>query len=229
MWLGSLRNQTEFTTAVSSIPERGLSGLKPSTGGNFEGDSFSLIRVCSTHSGSVFIAIRGFLKKDLVVHFGLIPARLAECLGVITAAKLLLHHKGAGVVLRVSANNRDFVRYALRERVPRRREIRAAVEHMWAILEKFKRWEMRYKPSKRLQLKGSPSTSNFPKGAFPWVKAEVSRTDEGLVVVLPDCPAVRAQFRVSIRSAVPGERGFLVPYRAEKVLYAWLNAVRGGL
>lgn len=199
--------------------------MRPSTEANLEKDS-AVIRVCSTHSGSVFIAVRGFLERDLTVHFGLVPARLAECLGVITAAKLLLHHKGAGVKLKISANNRDFVRYALRERVPGRKEIRAAIEHMWALLGRFARWELHCEPSKRLQLKGSPSASSFPKGAFPWLKAEVSRTGEGLVVVLPGCPAVKAQFRASIRSAVPGERGFLVPYQAEKALYAWLNAVR---
>lgn len=200
--------------------------MKSSTEVN-SGRGFSVIRVCSTHSGSVFIAVRGFLERDFTVHFGLVPACLAECLGVITAAKLLLHHRGTGVKLRISANNRDFVRYALRERVPRRKEIRAAIEHMWAILDRFARWELHYEPSKRPQLKGSPSASSFPRGIFPWLKAEVSRTGEGLVVLLPNCPAVRAQFRASIRLAVPGERGFLVPCQAEKALYAWLSAVRG--
>lgn len=185
------------------------------------------VRVESVSPGSVRIFITGAdLLRALSADFGLVPVRLAECLGVIAAAKVVLHERaGNQVELAVSANDRDFVRYALRERVPARAEVRAAVQHMWAVLSRFARWELRHEPRKRRVLEGGPQ-AGFPRGLFPWLNACVAGDGERLLVTLPDCPAVRAQFLASLRTARQEGELFVLPASAEKALKAWLAAVR---
>ncbi|MEW6048242.1 MAG: hypothetical protein AB1609_17495, partial [Bacillota bacterium] len=157
------------------------------------------VQVESASPGSVGIFVSGAVTRALHADFGLVPVRLAECLGVIAAAKLVLHELKPGVQasLEISANDPDFVRYALRERVPARAEVRDAVRHMWATLDRFARWEIRHERRRKRVLEGG-SQAAFPRGLFPWLNPCVAGDGERLPVTLPDCPAVRAQFLASL-------------------------------
>lgn len=183
------------------------------------------IRVVAVQSGSANIAIRGPIERQFSVHFGLVSARMAAALGTITAAKYLAHLAGPKQNVFVSSGNLDFSQYALREREPRDKEMREILEHMWMTLDQFQSWSFAFYPAKRHRLKGSPSASEFPRGVFPWLKAEIRPTADKVIVQLPDCPAVRKQFTTSIRSAVEREGKFFVPNAAEKVVRAWFGTV----
>ena len=185
------------------------------------------VRVHSLRSGSVWVGMSGLLRREFAVDFGLVPAHLAQCLGVIAAAKLLLHclEAASRVALAVSAEDKRFTEYALREKVPARREVRAALEHMWGVLGRFARWEIRHEPGRGQRLQGGPACSRFPRGVFPWLQAQVVCRAGSLFVALPDCPAVRAQFRASLRTARPEGEGFSLPFAAEPAVRAWLRAV----
>ncbi|MGQ9498713.1 MAG: topoisomerase C-terminal repeat-containing protein [Desulfotomaculales bacterium] len=187
------------------------------------------VRVESGRSGTVRVSLSGACSVELVVDFGLVPSRLAECLGVITACKLAEHRVGKADRLSVSlsVNNRDFARYALRERIPSRPEIRRAVEHMWETLGRFGGWELCYEPRRRVRLAGGTVSERFPRGVFPWLRAEVRSGGSEIYVALPECPAVRAQFLASVRTAKFEQGEFVVPKTAEKVVRAWLAAVKG--
>lgn len=185
------------------------------------------VRVESLRSGSVWVDLTGAFHRRFPVDFGLVPTHLAQCFGVIAAAKFLLHHlqTPSRVNLVVSAGDRRFVQYALRERTPADAEVRAAVEHMWGVLARFSRWEIRYEPGRERSLEGGPVSLRFPRGIFPWLRAEVLPRDDSLYVALPDCPAARAQFRASLRTARPEGDGFSLPLAAEPAVRAWLRAV----
>ena len=187
----------------------------------------TIIRVAALNSGTALIAIRGALDRQFTVDFGLVPGRKAAALGVIAAAKLLLHEGVRGPV-HVSVTNLDFARYALREQTPREKEMREVVEHVWKTLSRFRSWTLSFAPAKRHRLSGGPS-GKFPHGVFPWLKAEVRKENGALAVTLPDCPAVLAQFQASIRTArqAQGVRNrFTVPLAAEQVVCGWIAAVR---
>lgn len=79
------------------------------------------IRVESTWSGTVSIEMHGPVESKFTVNFGLVSSRMAECLGLIAAVKLVKHDAGGScrhLKLEVSANNRLFAEYVLRERSP---------------------------------------------------------------------------------------------------------------
>ncbi|WP_273000718.1 hypothetical protein, partial [Hydrogenibacillus schlegelii] len=136
-------------------------------------NSRTTIRVVAVHSGSAHVAIRGPFERQFAVHFGLVSARMAAALGTIAAAKLIAHEAGNRHVVAVSTGNLDFARYALREREPRDREMRLILDHMWKTLDRFDEWSLAYHPAKRHRLHGSPAAKDFPRGVFPWLKAEI--------------------------------------------------------
>ncbi|MCR4425019.1 MAG: topoisomerase C-terminal repeat-containing protein [Firmicutes bacterium] len=187
------------------------------------------IRVEAAQSGAVYVSVAGAVNRQFTVDFGLVPARLAECYGVITGVKLLLHAAARGLRpgLTVSANNREFVEYALREHTPSKSEVRNAIEQMWSSLDKMSPWKVLYEPKKRAALKGGVSVGRFPWGVFPWLHADVSDCNGKVIVGLPDCPAARAQFAASLRTAKFNGRVFLLPAAARPVVFAWLRSVRG--
>lgn len=188
------------------------------------------IRVESGNSGAVHLFIGQPINFVCDVSYGLVSSRLAECLGCMTAARLVKHRLKdvSGVRLIFSLNNLDFSRYLLRERSPRDAEVKKAVGHLWDLLQGFAGWEARFAPAKKPRLRGGPRADKFPRGVFPWLDVSVANKGDGLEVRLPDCPDVHAQFRASIFKAVPGEGGrFNVPASAEQALLAWLNAVKG--
>lgn len=187
--------------------------------------SGTTIRVVAIHSGSAHVAIKGSIEKQFAISFGLVSARMAAALGTIAAAKLIAHEAGTKQNVFVSTGNLDFARYGLREREPRDKEMRIILEHMWQTLNQFNEWSLSYYPSKRHKLHGSPNAKDFPRGVFPWLKAEIRPVGDKIVVQPPDCPAVQKQFAASIRSAELKDGRFFVPIAAEKVVKAWLASV----
>ncbi len=187
------------------------------------------MRVESAQSGTVFVSISGILGKRFMIDFGLVPARLAECYGVITGLRLLLHEVSARQrpELVVSANNREFAEYALREHTPKRAEVRIAIEQMWSLLDKWGPWKVMHEQRRRASLKGGVSVGKFPWGIFPWLEADVSDYNGKVIVELPDCLAARAQFAASLRTARFNGQAFLLPAAAKPVVHAWVRSVRG--
>lgn len=186
------------------------------------------VRVESGNSGSVSLNISNPVNVTASVNYGLVPSRMAECLGCITAVRLVKHRlPGAKPRINFSLNNLEFSRYILRERTPRNREIRNAVEQLWDLLKEFT-WEAQYKQTRRSRLKGSPQADKFPYGIFPWLKVKTQADEKNIYVELPGCPAVTAQFQASIRNFQPsGDGGFSIPSASERALWAWVNTVRG--
>jgi hypothetical protein len=185
------------------------------------------VRVQSGNSGSVHISITGPVSKEADISYGLVPARMAECLGCITAVKLVKHLKNPAVTrINFSINNLEFSRYLLKERTPRAREMRQVLEYLWNELREFAGWQAQFKPEKRPRLKGSPQAS-FPRGVFPWLDVKVVKSKGNISVSLPDSPDVQAQFRASLWKARPGENGtFVLPLNAEQALNAWIKTVK---
>lgn len=206
---------------VFDFPDRNGNGKSESRPGEV------FIRAESFHSGTAAFHISGPLKKSAEMSFGVVPARLAECLALITALKYVRHSSDQQIAKAVvSLNNLDLSRYMLRERVPRNKEIRQAVEYAVALLDGFASWTVEFKPQKRPRLRGSNADARFPRGVFPWLKAEIRDLGSEVEISLPDDPAVVANFRASIRTAV-GEGGtFRVPAVAGKVVRAWVASVK---
>jgi len=179
----------------------------------------SYIRVHSGSPGIVDIRISGSMRYAVLVDFGLVSSRMAECLGVIAAVKWLKHY-GIKYKLNISANNKEFVEYMLRETTPRKKDMREAIQHLWQVLEPFQ-WDIVYKPKQRIKLQGGASDKNFPQGLFPWLKLDKSFAGKMIYVKLPGCPAVQAQLLASIRTAQKEEGSIAVPVSSEKTLTAW--------
>ncbi|OPX89477.1 MAG: DNA topoisomerase III [Pelotomaculum sp. PtaB.Bin104] len=186
------------------------------------------IRVHSGNSGSVHISLTGAVNKDFEINYGHVSSRMAECLGCITAANFIKHQvpDSTKIKLDISLNNLDFSRYILRERIPRDKEIKAALEYLFGILSGFAGWQAQFKPKKRPRLQGSPQSNNFPKGIFPWLKLNISEHDISISVKLPESPDVKAQFKASLQKATEGdENTYSLPKTAKPALIAWLNSV----
>lgn len=186
------------------------------------------LRVQSDNSGAVNVSLSGrlFFKSD--ISYGLVPARMAECLGCITAVKYIKHYLKNVSCLRltISLNNLDFSRYLLRERKPRDAEIKTALDYLHLILNDFT-WDASFSPVKRPHLTGSPQSSTFPLGVFPWLKVEVNPSHGDLTIKLPDSPDVIAQFKASLWKATPGdEKGlFALSQGSQKAITAWISNV----
>lgn len=184
------------------------------------------VRVEAGNSGSVRIEIGPPVNFDQEVHFGLVSARLAECLGVILAAKKIQHECGARAIT-VSVNDLDFAKYLLNEKRPRDKETKLAVRYLWGVLEGFARWDAAFKPARRPRVFGGPEAREFPVGVFPWLEAGVRPEGNVLRVSLPDDPSVMAQFRACFWNvAQDAEDGYVMPLRAERAVRAWLAKVR---
>ncbi len=190
------------------------------------------VRIESGNSGSVFIMINSPINLTTTVNYGLVPSRMAECLGSITVTRLIKHHMGnvGNKHIKLSLNNVEFSKYILRERTPRNLEIRKTVEHLWNLLGEFATWQAYYKRSKRPRLKGGPQSESFPRGIFPWLKIPLKTNDDNLYAKLPDLPDVQAQFQASIWKSKQLEDGvFVIPKSSEKALQAWINIATGGV
>jgi hypothetical protein len=187
------------------------------------------IRVQAFATGSVHIFFSDPFNKKLEVTFGLIPARLAECLGCITAVKYVRHQikNVSATQIQFSLNNRVFTKYLLKEQSTRDIEMRNALDHLNTILRNFAGWRAIYKPYRRPQLKGNSCAKKFPVGIFPWLNAEVIHQNGNLVVKLPNTPEVNAQFLASIWRATPAEDGiYILPVSTEQALNAWMLTVK---
>ncbi len=191
------------------------------------------IRIDSSKSGTVVIKVGKPIRLTRTINYGLVPARMAECLGCMTAARLVKHHFGKESIkqrISFSINDKSFSRYLLRERTARDKEINSAVHELWKLLKAFSSWEAQYTPRGRAKLKGSPQADNFPHKIFPWLNAKLEKQENNTYVYLPlACPDVIAQFIASIRSAKRiDENSFVVPHASENVVKAWLYKVKGG-
>jgi len=202
-------------------------GIDPSRGQEVR------IRVYSGHSGSAYVSIKGAADKEFQVNYGHVSSRMAECLACITAAALLKHSLKniAGIKLIISLNNLDFSRYILKERIPRDKDMKNALDNLFTMLEGFKSWTARYEPEKRPRLAGSPYSDQFPLGVFPGIDVKTEEKDDRLVVMLPPGrPDVQAQFTASIRYAVPDrEASYILPLKLRPALMAWINRVKKGV
>ena len=183
------------------------------------------VRVYSSSPGIVNINITGPTQYSAMVDFGLVSSRMAECLGVISAAKYLKYHGITGKI-QISANNKEFVEYALREITPRKKEMQYAIKYMWQTLEPFE-WDISLERRQKTRLYGGTTNKTFPKNLFPW--AEIKRTIIGneIYIDLTDCPAIQAQISASIKSAKRIEKNIIIPIAARNVLDAWEKTVIG--
>lgn len=181
------------------------------------------IRVHSGSPGMVNINITGLIEYSALVDFGLVSSRMAECLGVISAIKFLKHYK-VNNKIHISANNREFVEYLLKETTPRKKDMRAVIEYLWQELESFE-WDLTYEPKRKTKLQGGTSAKKFPQGLFPWLKLNKSTSNDVIHINLPNCPAVKAQFLASIRTSKLTSEGIILPINSENVLLAWELAV----
>lgn len=202
-----------------------------SDGSDQKGSREAFIRAEAIQSGSAIFYVSGPTQKNAKLSFGLVSARLAECLALITATKYLQwacpdYYR---ITVTVSLNNLDFSRYVLQERKPRDKQTRDAVEYLLNLLDAFGSWRVEYKPRRRPRLHGSPVSNQFPFGVFPWLQhVNANIIGDQLEVELPDDPAVIAQFKASIRRADGEGCAFHLPLNAEKVVKAWLGTVKGG-
>lgn len=171
----------------------------------------------------VNINITGPAYYSVTADFGLVSSRMAECLGVIAAAKYLRHY-GVSGELQISANNKEFVEYALREINPRQKEVQIAIKYMWQVLKPFF-WNMSYEKQQKTKLRGGTTGRMFPRNLFPWLKIEQTTIEDKIFVKLPECPAVQAQFVASIKSAKRDGANITLPLVANSVLDAWELAV----
>lgn len=187
------------------------------------------IRLESGNSGHVTITLSGAVQRRCDISYGLVPSRMAECLGALTSARIIKQQTNSPKInLNLFVNNLEFIRYLLRERIPRDKEIRSAVEYLWKVLKKFNSWEASYQKKKWSKLKGSPQASIFPKNIFPRLNAKLTVTSEHLIVTLPDAPDVKAQFKAAVKEAKLEEVGdFLVPRTTEQKVKNWLATVTG--
>lgn len=184
------------------------------------------IRVHSENSGTAHVTIKGAMYKEFKISYGHVSSRMAECLACITAANLVKHNM-KGAKLDISLNNLDFSRYILKERTPRDKEIKSALEHLFVLLGCFNEWRARFAPQKRPELAGSPQSNGYPRGVFPDLDAAISEENGRLRVVLSGGPDVQAQFIASLKKAEPdGEKTYNLPATARNALMAWSNSVR---
>jgi hypothetical protein len=212
------------------FPEKRGGSTEPAEAGKSTGKDVVYIRVESGHSGTARINIEGVVSRTAEVNYGLVSSRMAECLGTLTAVKLVEHcvKDPRRLWLDIRLNNLNFSRYLLRERVPRDKEIRSALKILWEWLENFAGWRARYQPVRRPRLQGSPRAMEFPRGMYPWLYADVTDAGSEIIVKLPDTPDVLAQFKASIRKAeYRGNGTFVVPGTVQKVVMAWISTVRG--
>lgn len=186
-------------------------------------DKTTRVRVYSSSPGIVNINITGPIQYSITVDFGLVSSRMAECLGVISAAKYLKHYGITGKI-QISANNKEFVEYALRETTPRKKEMQYAVKYMWQTLEPFE-WDISLERRQKTKLHGGTISKTFPQGLFPWAKIEKTVVGDEIYIDLPDCPAIQAQISASIKSAKRIEKNIIIPIATRNVLDAWERTV----
>lgn len=188
------------------------------------------IRVESSNSGTVMLKIDNPINQNSIINYGLVPSRMAECLGMITAISLIKHHSDGHhrKRLTLSINNLDFSRYLLKEHTPRDKQMRANLKYLWQSLKPFNGWEARYQPNKKPKLKGGPQSINYPYGIFPWLNLIPTTKDEEITVRLPNTPDLVAQFTASFNHATHmGNSTYSLPLASQQALHEWINAVKG--
>jgi len=188
-------------------------------------DKTTRVRIYSSSPGIVNINITGPTQYSTMVDFGLVSSRMAECLGVISAVKYLKCHGITGKI-QISANNKEFVEYALWETTPRKKEMQYAIKHMWQTLEPFG-WDISLERRQKTRLHGGTMRKTFPQNLFPWAKIEKTTVGDEIYIDLPDCPAIQAQITASIKSAKRIEKNIIIPIAARSVLDAWERTVIG--
>ena len=191
------------------------------------------IQLEANRSGDAIIILHGHIEQSLHIDFGLLPARLTECLALITALKIINYRAPNVTGLKISCSNLDFSRYLLQERSPRDTDARKSLDYLYGLLGNFKQWSIVYEKSKRQRLQGS-SRARFPFGAFPWMKsiASAHKAEDKILVRLPDDPAVKAQFLASfwkVETVGTQSGSEIVEYKlsvkAERALKTWLATV----
>ena len=190
---------------------------------NVAGDT-AYIRIQSENSGTASVIIKGMMYQSFKISYGHESSRMAECLATITAVNLVKHTKGLNAELDISLNNLDTARYILKERVPRDKHIRKALEHLFVLLSKFTRWSAKYEKRKRFKLKGSPQGNKFPVGVFPQLNPTIAEENDGIWVTLPGGPDIQAQFKASLRGVkAETENRYNLPLTAKPALMAWIQ------
>ncbi len=182
------------------------------------------IRIQSENSGMASVVIKGIMYQSFKISYGHESSRMAECLAAITAVNLVKHTKGINTELDISLNNLDAARYILKERVPRNKHIREALQHLFVLLNKFSRWSAKYEKKKRFKLKGSPQGNKFPISVFPQLNPTITEESDSIWVTLPGGPDIQAQFKASLRGikAEIGNR-YNLPLTAKPALITWIQ------
>lgn len=184
------------------------------------------IRVQSTTSGVANINITGKINYSVFVDFGLVPSRMAECLALISAVKYLKHNGIVNDKISISANNREFVEYVLKETTPRKKDMRDTINHLWRTLEPYS-WEIRHEKQQRKTLKGGTTNKAFPQGLYPWIDLE-KKIANNCIYINTKCPAVSSQLLASIKASSKIDGQIRIPITVKSVFDAWEITVKKG-
>lgn len=191
------------------------------------------VRLEANKLGVVNIYIRGTVEQSLRVDYGIKPTHITECLALITAIKIINFRSPLVTTINISCSSQNFSKYLIKERNPRDKLMREIMSYLYKILEKFTHWTAVYEKNKYLYQQ-EPLLSRFPFGAFPWMKSMASarKVENGILVQLPDDPAVKAQFLASFWKveAVGGKYNgetveYMVSVNAENALKTWMATV----
>lgn len=199
---------------------------QPASQPNYQGGNQILIRVHSSSPGAASLNIAGSVRYSANIDFGLVSSRMAECLALIAAVRFLNFHKIKGKIY-ISANNREFVEYALRETIPRQKEMRNLLNCLWQLLEPFE-WELSYEKKQRKNLQGGTTSKVFPQGLFPWLHIEKTFLNNNIYIDDLLCPAVETQLLASIKASHKKDGKIIIPITAKSVFDAWEIAVKKG-
>jgi len=217
-------SQTERHVEQASPPSENAQRYAHTLSSEQPRDGTLQVRIEAGSSGTVLVSVPGIINAN--ISYGLVPSRQAECFGCITVANFIKHQRKNLPKLEFSLNNVDFAGYLLREHVPRNHDIKRSLEYLWHLLDEFPGWSAQFEHKKKAKLLGSPQSNEFPKGIFPWLKAEIVEQGGNLLVTLPNSPDVHAQFAASVRKAERTEENtYVVPKIAESALRAWVNSV----
>lgn len=193
-------------------------------------ETAAYIRLEAEASGIATFEIRcGGWTARRSICYGNVSSREAECLAGISAIKLLVWHSKAcdKLDLCLSINNLEFIKYVLRELIPRNKRIRYIVDYFLDLLSKFNSWKASYEHKKRQRLEGG-NRGQYPRGAFPWLSLDIAEEGGKIHVELPDSPDVITQFLASFSNArrTDETNKIVLPVEDRSKVNEWLCSVR---
>lgn len=157
------------------FPDKKDGGPEPARSGGGGGKNGTVVpvRLQADSSGTCRLEIGGPVNAMADVPFGLVPARMAECLGAIAAVRIAAHRLGdeaRRAAVELSLNNLDFSKYLLQEKRPREKEMQDCLAYLWRLLEGFACWHARFQPARRPRLEGGRRRGSSPGGSSPGLR-----------------------------------------------------------